>query len=115
MAYDLDKLKHRSFQDYAAEATKLGLSVLHNGPVTFDGNLHDPDLTAHQLANAAMVLMFDVSALSPSDLRDKILAVQDEMRGILVHSHGQAMRMERQRIGLLLEASGHSVAASLIR
>lgn len=111
---DPEKRVHRSFQEYAEAARKMGLAPL-GGSVGFYGNINDPELVAHQYANASMVQLFDVSALAPGDLKNKILAFQEEVRTILVHNIREAMRAERQRIGSLLEHQGHSSAAALIR
>jgi hypothetical protein len=113
--HDPEKRVHRSFIEYAEMAAKRGLSVLGNGPVMFAGNVHDPELMAHQLANACMVQLFDASGLAPGEMRDKVLAFQDEVRTVIVHHLKEARRYEQRRIGLLLEAQGHSQAASLIR
>jgi len=113
--HDPEKVTHKSFQEYADLAKKAGLSVLGSGPVAFVGSAFDPELAVHQLANAAMVQLFDASALAPGDMKNKVLAFQDEVRTFLVHYMKEAMRSERHRIGLLLEASGHSNAAALIR
>lgn len=111
---DPDLKKHRTFQEYAEMASNAGLSVLGTAR-GFHGNVMDKELIAHQLANAAMLQLFDVSAIAPGDLRDKILAFQDEVRALLVHYLKEAMRSEQQRIGMVLEASGHSNAASLVK
>ena len=109
-----EKKKIRSFQEYAEIARQSGLSPL--GVRTgFIGNDYDPELTAHQLANAAMLQLFDASQLAPGDLKDKVLAFQGEVKTFLVHYIKEAMRSEQRRIGLVLESSGHSNAASLIR
>lgn len=111
---DPERKIHRSFQEYAEAASKIGLSPL--GTVRgFHASIHDPQAIAHQLANAAMLQLFDTSALAPGDLRDKVLAFQDEVRTILVHYVSEGQRIEQQRIGMVLEAAGHSQAASLIR
>lgn len=113
---DPDKKKFKSFTEYAEMATKAGLAVLGNGSTKgFSGSVFDPDLTAHQLANSTMVQLFDASAVAPGDMRDKILAFQDEVRTFLVHALKEAMRSEQLRIGLMLEAAGHSSAAALTR
>lgn len=111
---DPEKRAHKSFQEYAEAARKIGIAPL-GGSVGFYGNIHDPELVAHQYSNAAMVQLFDVSAVAPGDLKNKILAFQEEVRTILVHNIREAMRAERQRIGSLLESQGHSSAAALIR
>jgi hypothetical protein len=114
--YDPEKVVHRSFVEYAELAKKSGLAVLGDGVGKgFSGSLYDPNLTAHQLANATMVQLFDASAVAPGDMRDKILAFQDEVRTFLVHALKEAMRSEQLRIGLMLEAAGHSSAAALTR
>lgn len=111
---DPEKRKYRSFLEYAEMARKAGLAPL-GADRTFAGSAHDPELTAHQLANAAMVQLFDASQLAPGDMKEKVLGFQDEVRNFLVHYMKEAMRIEQLRVGLLLEASGHSAAASLIR
>ena len=114
--YDKDKTKFRSFEEYAQLAKKSGLPVLGSGStVGFMGSVYDPELTAHQLANAAMVQLFDASQLAPGDMKEKVLGFQDEVQSFLVHYLKEAMRIERQRIGLLLEGQGHSNAAALIK
>lgn len=111
---DPEKKTFKSFQEYAEMATKAGLSPL--GTVRgFNASIHDSLAIAHQLSNAAMLQLFDASALAPGDLRDKVLAFQDEVRHILVHYMTEAQRLEQQRIGMVLEAAGHSQAASLIK
>lgn len=114
--FDPEKKTFRSFQEYAELATKVGLPVLGNGSSKgFSGSVHDPELTAHQLAAAAMVQLFDASQLAPGDMKEKVLGFQDEVRTFMVHYMKEAMRIEQLRIGLVLEASGHSNAAALIR
>ena len=95
-------------------ARNAGLSVLGGG-AGFSGSVLDPELTAHQLANSAMVQLFDASQLAPGDMKDKVLGFQDEVKRFMVHYMREAARIEQQRIGLILEASGHSNAAALIR
>jgi len=111
---DPDKRKFKSFLEYAEMANKIGLPALGTS-LGFSGSLHDPDLTAHQLANAAMVQLFDASQLAPGDMKEKVLGFQAEVRTFLVHYMKEAMRIEQQRIGLVLEAAGHSSAAALAR
>jgi hypothetical protein len=114
--HDPEKVTHRSFTEYAELATKAGLAVLGDGKSKgFSGSVHNPELMAHQLANATMVQLFDASAIAPGDLRDKILAFQGEVRTFLVRAIKEAMRSEQLRIGLMLEAAGHSSAAALTR
>lgn len=114
LKHDPEKNTHRSFIDYAETARSLGISPLGSAK-GFTGNAHDPELTAHQLANACMVQLFDASQLAPGDMKDKVLAFQEEVKTFLVHYLKEAARIEQLRCGLLLEASGHSNAASLIR
>jgi hypothetical protein len=114
--YDPEKVVHRSFVEYAELAKKSGLAVLGDGVGKgFSGSVLDPELTAHQVANATMVQLFDASQLAPGDMKNKVLAYQEEVKTILVHNIREAMRTEQQRIGLILEAAGHSTAAALIR
>lgn len=102
------------YEDYAATANRLGLAALNRG-TAFVGSVHEPELQAHQLANAAMVQLFDASALAPGDMKDKVLAFQQEVKTFLVHYMKEAMRSEGRRIGLMLEAHGFSNAASLVK
>ena len=111
---DPEKKKFKSFQEYGQMAQGAGLSVLGTN-TGFAGNVHDPALTVGQLANAATVSLFDVSSLAPGDLKEKVLAFQQEVHTILSHYLKEAMRLEQLRIGLLLEAHGHTQAASLIK
>jgi DNA-directed RNA polymerase subunit E'/Rpb7 len=111
---DPDKRKSRSFKEYAEIASRAGLPVL-GGVVGFSGNIMDPNLTAHQLANACMVQLFDASQLAPGDMKTKVLAFQEEVRTFLVHYIKESARLEQRRIGLVLEASGHSSAAALAK
>jgi hypothetical protein len=62
-----------------------------------------------------MVQLFDASKLAPGDMRDKVLAFQEEVMTFLLRYIKEGMRSEGQRIGLLLEAKGFSEAASLVR
>ena len=112
--HDIEKKLHPTFIDYAEKARAHGLPALGMS-AGFSGNVHNPEHTAYQLANACMVQLFDASQLAPGDMRDKVLAFQDEVQTFLVHYIKEAMRMEQLRIGLTLEAHGHSQAAALIR
>lgn len=114
--YDPEKKLFRSFQEYAEMAKNLGLPVLGDGVSKgFRGSVHDPELTVHQLAAAAMVQLFDASQLAPGDMKDKVLGFQEEVRTFMCHYMREAMRIERLRIGLALEGSGHSNAAAFVR
>jgi hypothetical protein len=112
--HDPEKYEHREYLDYKATANKLGLVGLGK-PQGFYGNIYDPDLTIGQYANGFMLQLFDVSALAPGQMRDKVLAYQDEVRTILVHYLRLAMETERKRIGLVLDAAGHSTATAIIK
>ena len=111
---DPDKKKFKSFIEYAEMAGKMGLPALGTS-VGFTGSVHDPELTAHQLANAAMVQLFDASELAPGDMKNKVLGFQEEVKTFLVHYMKESMRIEQLRIGFVLQASGHSDAAALIK
>lgn len=111
---DPDRLNHPSYQAYADAAKKAGLAALGRNTV-FVGNLHNQSLTIHQIANAFMVAMFDASQVAPGDFKNQILTFQDEVRVLLTKHLREATRIEGERIGLMLEANGHSNAASLVR
>jgi hypothetical protein len=111
---DPDKFKSREYLEYKETAGKLGLVAL-GGARGFYGNHLDPALQVGQLANSFMVQMFDASALAPGQMKDKVLAYQEEIMVILTHYLREAMRSERLRIGLELEAAGHSSAAALVK
>lgn len=111
---DFDKLKHASYADYVATANRLGLSALGRA-TQFTANINDPESLAEMLTNSCMVQLFDVSALAPGDLKDKVLAFQEEVMAILKRAITDGMRFEGQRIGLMLEKHGHSAAASLVK
>lgn len=114
--FDPEKKSFKSFQEYAEMATKAGLPVLGTGSSKgFSGSVHDPELTVHQLAAAAMVQLFDASQLAPGDMKEKVLGFQGEVRTFMCHYMREAMRIERLRIGLALEGSGHSNAAAFVR
>lgn len=112
--FDPEKKQHKDFKEYAELARKLGLVTLGSN-TGFAGSMFNPELTANQLANAAMLQLFDASQLAPGDMKNKVLAFQEEVKTILVHYIKEAMRTEQHRIGVTLEASGHSAAASLIK
>jgi hypothetical protein len=111
---DFDKYKHKEYREYSDSAAKIGVVALGT-PKGFYGNHLDPSLTIGQLANAFMLQLFDVSALAPGQMRDKVLAYQQEVMVTLTHHLREAMRSERLRIGLELEAAGHSSAAALVK
>lgn len=111
---DPEKKAHRSFQEYSEMAANAGLPTLGTAR-GFHGSFLNREVMVHQLANAAMLQLFDVSALAPGDLKDKVLAFQEEVKTILVHYLSEAQRLEQQRVGMVLEAAGHSSAASLIK
>lgn len=111
---DPDKFRSREYLEYADNAAKIGVVPLGHS-MAFHGSRHDPELMIEQLANGFMVQMFDASDLAPGQMKDKVLAYQEEIMVIQKHYLRQAMRSERIRIGLVLEAAGHSNAASLVK
>jgi hypothetical protein len=111
---DPEKFEHKDYKEYERSASRLGIVSLGK-PKGFYGNHLDPNLTLGQLANSFMLQMFDASDLAPGQMRDKVLAYQQEVMTILVHHLREAMRSERLRIGLELEAAGHSSAAALVK
>jgi len=112
--HDPEKFEHKTFIDYKEQANKIGIVALGK-PKGFQSNTLDPDHTVGVLANSFMLQLFDVSALAPGQMRDKVLGYQDEVMTILTHYLREAMRCERTRMGLILEAAGHSSAAALVR
>lgn len=111
---DHDKFKHKDYLEYSANAAKIGVVSLGKSKGFYGSHL-DPKLVLGQLANSFMVQMFDASALAPGQMKDKVLAYQEEIMTILTHYLREAMRSERLRIGLELEAAGHSSAAALVK
>ena len=111
---DPEKFNSREYKEYEQSASRLGIVSLGK-PKGFYGNHLDPDLTLGQLANSFMLQLFDASDLAPGQMRDKVLAYQQEVMTILTHHLREAMRSERLRIGLELEAAGHSSAAALVK
>lgn len=112
--HDPEKYQHREYLDYKLLANDHGLVALGK-PQGFYGNIYDPNMTIGQYANGFMLQLFDVSALAPGTMKDKVLAYQDEVRTILVYYLRLAMETERKRIGLVLEAAGHSTAAAIVK
>ena len=110
---DSDKLVHRDYDEYRARAAKIGVASLGQSKA-LTANLFEPESVVWQCANAIMVSLFDTSALSPGDMRDKVLAYQEEVMTIVAHQLREAMRLERLRIGLLLDGQGYSSAAALV-
>src|SRR5262245_45270605 len=106
--------KHESYRAYAREARDAGFAALGQ-PTVFLGNLHNPNLTVHQLANALLVAMFDASQVAPGNLKNQILAFQEETKTLFTQYLKEATRLEGERIGLMLESAGHSTAASFVR
>lgn len=111
---DPDWRKSKGYQEYADTAGKLGLAAL-NQQTVFLGSVHEPGLIVEQIANAWMLQLYDASASAPEDLRNKVLGFQAESMTFCRHYLREAMRIEGLRIGLLLEAHGHSAAASLVK
>ena len=111
---DFDKFRHRSYIDYQEAARKIGIAAIGKA-TAFVSNVHAAEHDCHTLANGFMVQLFDASELAPGDLKNKVLAFQDEVKTFAVHILRTAKKNEAQRIGLLLEAHGHSTAASLVR
>lgn len=111
---DFDKFRHKSYVDYQETARKIGIAAIGKSTV-FVSNVHNAEHDCHTLANSFMVQLFDASDLAPGDLKNKVLAFQEEVKSFAVHYMRTAKKNEAQRIGLLLEAHGHSAAASLVR
>jgi hypothetical protein len=113
-AHDPEKFLHRDYVDYKTMARDHGIVALGQ-PQGFYGSIFDPNLTIGQFANGFMLQLFDASALAPGQMKDKVLAYQDEVKTILVHYLRLAMETERTRIGRVLEAAGHATAAAMVK